>query len=184
MTKSVGCHKRAKPGGEREEKGGWEEEGRWWWWGEAVEKRGCKGRQLDPSGPDNAEWKTDDCGERGGEEGWSVDLLGYLGGYTVCLSVPYQPPTYPLFLFTTASLHFCLPKSTLATVCCPRKEQKRAGGNKGGSVPFSLAFFLFLSFLRTSLIPRWVPSFITAYHLCIILYRTLPINIIRAARST
>lgn len=31
-----------------------------------VERRRCKGRQLDPSGRDKAEWKTDECGERGG----------------------------------------------------------------------------------------------------------------------
>lgn len=42
------------------------------------------------------EWKTDDCSEQGGEEGWSVDLLGYLGGYTVwrALSAPRLPPSH------------------------------------------------------------------------------------------
>lgn len=34
-----------------------------------VEKWGCKGRQSDPSGPDKEEWKTDECGERGGGDG-------------------------------------------------------------------------------------------------------------------
>lgn len=83
VTKSVGCHKWAKPGGERWLGGGWG----------AVEKRGCKGRQLDPSGPDKTEWKTDDCGEHGGEEGWSVGLLG---GYTVwrALSASHLPPFF------------------------------------------------------------------------------------------
>lgn len=89
MTKSVGCHKRAKPGGEREEKGGWEGGGG------GVEKQGCKRRQSDPSGSDKAEWKTDECGERGrvwGAAGWSVDLLGRI----YCLAGPISPPP-PLF---------------------------------------------------------------------------------------
>lgn len=80
MTKSVGCHKRAKPGGEREEKGGREEGGE-------AETRGCKGRQSDPSGPDKAEWKTDECGEQGGE--------GMERGSTredILSGVPCQPP--------------------------------------------------------------------------------------------
>lgn len=59
--------------------------------GGKVEKRGCKGRQSDPSGPDKAEWKTDECGEQGGEEGDGEWI--YLGGYTVwhALSAPHPP---------------------------------------------------------------------------------------------
>lgn len=104
----MGCHKRAKPGGEREEKGGWEEEG------EGAEKRGCKGRQSDPSGPDKAEWKTDECGERG--RGGGGRRGGMERGSTwedILSGVPYQPPASPLFLLTIAlSLRFCLPKPT------------------------------------------------------------------------
>lgn len=46
-----------------------------------------KGRRSDPSGPDKAEWKTDECGERGGGA-WI-----YFGGYTVwrALSAPHLP---------------------------------------------------------------------------------------------
>lgn len=31
-----------------------------------VAKPGCNQRQSDPSGPDKAEWKTDECGEADG----------------------------------------------------------------------------------------------------------------------
>lgn len=65
--------------------------------GGGVENWGCKGRQSDPSGPDKAEWKTDECGEQegeaGGEEGWSVDLLGRIY-YLLC---PISPPPPPYF---------------------------------------------------------------------------------------
>lgn len=60
MTKSVGCHKRVKPSRER------------WLEGRGVAKAGCRKRQLDPSGPDNAEWKTDECGKRLGDTAWRL----------------------------------------------------------------------------------------------------------------
>ncbi len=105
MTKSVGCHKRAKPGGEREEKGGWEEEGE-------VEKQGCKGRQSDPSGPDKAEWKTDECGEQGGGVGRRGGMERGSTWEDILSGMSYQPPASPFLLTIALSLHFCLPKPT------------------------------------------------------------------------
>lgn len=85
MTKSVGCHKRAKPGGEREEKGGREEGGR-------LRRRDAgedsrihlvlirrSGKQMSV---------VSEGGEVGGEEGWSVGLLGRI----YCLACPITPP--------------------------------------------------------------------------------------------
>lgn len=39
-----------------------------------VAKPGCNQRQLDPSGPDKAEWKTDECGEADGGFGGGMRL--------------------------------------------------------------------------------------------------------------
>lgn len=49
-----------------------------------VAKPGRNQRQSDPSGPDKAEWKTDECGEAdGGVGGWDgAEEWICLGGYT------------------------------------------------------------------------------------------------------
>lgn len=50
-----------------------------------VAKPGCNQRQSDPSGPDKAEWKTDECGEADGGFGGEWDEAREwicLGGYT------------------------------------------------------------------------------------------------------
>lgn len=118
-----------------------------------------------------------------------------LGGYAVYRALSPPPFTLPppklSTSFSPSSHHFILPLLLPSqadfrnSFLPPGKERKeRSWQQRRECSPLSLALFLSLSFLLTSLIPRWVPSFITAYHVCIILYRTLPINIIRAARST
>lgn len=137
-----------------------------------------EGRRSDPSGPDKAEWKTDECGERGG---------GWRRGRIYCLLCPTPPPPSP----PTPTRTFPPASPSLAAfVPCPadlsnsllpedRSEENRRQQRRECSTPSC-----FLSLRRSSLIPCGVPSFSVAYHVCIILYRTLPINIIRAARST
>lgn len=161
-----------------------------------AEERGCKGRQWDPSGPDKTEWKTDECGECGGEtEGRRDGAWIYLGGYTVwralsdprhlTTAAPASLPASLLLLTIALSLRCCLPGPELEQQFVARGKRRKSEEKATKEGVFASLWPSFtLSFLQTSLIPRWVPSFITAYHVCIILYRTLPINIIRAARST
>ncbi len=73
-----------------------------------VGKRGCEGRQSDPSGHDKAEWKTDECGERGGSGG--MERGSTWREYAVCCSLSAPPPPHTHTI--APSLHFCLPKST------------------------------------------------------------------------
>ena len=107
MTKSVGCHKRAKPGGEREEKGGREEGGRLRR-GDAREDSRIHLVLIRQSGKQMS--AVSEGGEMGGEEGWSVDLLGRI----YCLAFPITPPhPSPSFFSPLHSRSIsCLPKPT------------------------------------------------------------------------
>lgn len=68
---------------------------------------GCEGRQSVPSGPDKAELKTDECGERDGG-GKRTDGAWIYLGRIYCLLCSIIPP--PPFFFLYLLLHFCLPK--------------------------------------------------------------------------
>lgn len=80
----------------------------------AVEKWGCKGRRSDPSGPDKAEWKTDECGERDGGGERRRGLERECTWEDILFVVPYHPhrAASPPFFFSPL-LHFCLPNSRL-----------------------------------------------------------------------
>lgn len=119
-----------------------------------------------------------ESGEQGGEAGWSAGLLG---GYAVWCAP--SASHLPAFSSHHCTAPFLPSQADLSNSLMPKERMNERRWQQRREC-FPLSSSPSSSFLRISLIPRWVPSFITAYHLCIILYRTLPINIIRAARST
>lgn len=92
VTKSVGCHKRAKPGGERWLGGGGSLRN-----GDAREDSQIHLVLIRQSGKQMS--AVSEGGEAGGEEGWSVDLLGRI----YCLACPISPPPPPSFFSCSIS---------------------------------------------------------------------------------
>ena len=146
MTKSVGCHKRAKPGGEREEKGGREEEGRLRR-GDAREDSRIHLVLIRQSGKQMS--VVSEGGEMGGEEGWSVDLLGRI----YCLAFPITPPPISFFLLAIAlSIHFLPYQADLSNSLLPEertKEKRRQQRRECSSLS---------SLLSPSVIPPNLPN--------------------------
>lgn len=126
-----------------------------------LRSRDARGRHWDPSGPDKAEWKTDECGEGGKEHGstWAHILAG----------VHCQPPHHPpLSSHHSTIAPFLHSRANLSNSLLPEERTKREEEATKEGVFASLALFLlFQSFLRSTPIPRWVPSFISAY-MCVL----------------
>lgn len=146
-----------------------------------LRSRDARGRHWDPSGPDKAEWKTDECGEGGKEHGstWAHILAG----------VHCQPPHHPpLSSHHSTIAPFLHSRANLSNSLLPEERTKREEEATKEGVFASLALLPLLSSL--SVIPSKHPDpslgaiFHQCLHVCIILRRTLPIAIMRAARST
>lgn len=144
VTKSVGCHKRAKPGGEREEKGGWEG-------GERLRSRDAREDSqshlvlIRQSGKQMSAVRQIGRGGGGGE-GWSVDLLGRI----YCLACPIGPP--PVSSVQSTLTPFLPSQVDFSNSSLPEERKKaRSGQQRRECLPLS-------SFLSLSVIPSNIPN--------------------------